>query len=40
MRIEIKGQIYSSEYGFHNQLAKLIKLEKNYGSNPDALWYF
>jgi hypothetical protein len=31
MGIKIKGQIYSPEYGFHNQLAKLIKLEKNYG---------
>jgi hypothetical protein len=28
MGIKIKGQIYSPEYGFHNQLAKLIKLEK------------
>ncbi len=38
MEIKLNGKIILTEYYFHNQIAKLLKLEEYYGNNLDALW--
>ncbi len=38
MEIKLNGKIILTEYDFHNQIAKLLKLEEYYGNNLDALW--
>ena len=43
MKIKLSGKLILTEYDFHNQIAKLLKLEEYYveeyyGNNLDALW--